>query len=159
MWLLLNGQYWSRRISQACFLGVVPKNTLRFGRFRRGPRLSRWLDLGLAHYSTRAHIQTIQGRASGAKVKEARIQMQCHWGSQGSRGRCVSFPHTLRGAVVTSQVTCYQPGNLLRGSAPRDFVGGIVTLASSSYLCQDPKFRLHKGRQILSKTHVICLSI
>lgn len=123
------------------------------------PRLSRWLDLGLAHYSTRAHIQTIQGRASGTKVKEARIQMQCHWGTQGSRGRCVSFPHTLRGAVVTSQVTCYQPGNLLRGSAPRDFVGGIVTLASSSYLCQDPKFRLHKGRQILSKTHVICLSI
>lgn len=33
--LLCNGQDWTRRISQGCFHGVVPKNTLRFGRFRR----------------------------------------------------------------------------------------------------------------------------
>lgn len=68
-------------------------------------------------------------------------------GPQGSRGRCVSFPHTLRGAVVTSRVTCFQPGNLLRGSAPRHFVGELLHW-HSAYLCQAPKFRLHKRRQI-----------
>lgn len=149
MWPRRSGQGWTRRISQACFRGVLPKNKLRFGRFRRVPQTQQVAGLGTnsLEYKGTYPNHPNHGKASGAKVREARIQMQCRWGTQGSHGRYVSFPHTLRGAVVTSRVTCYQPGNLFRGSTHRHFVGELLHW-HPAYLCQAPKFKLHKGRQI-----------
>lgn len=160
MWLLRNGQDWTRRISQACFRGALPKNTFRFGRFRRVPQTQQVAGLGtnsLAYEGTYPNHPRESKWSKGQRRQEPDAVSLGHPGEPWQT--CFIPTHTTTGS------SCDLTGDMLptRQSSQRlstqGFCWGIVILAYSACLCQAPKFRLHKGRQILSKTHVVCVSI